>query len=135
MSKKLIVLLVEDNPDDELFFTKILKEEYDLELLRVETELAYRNEIPNLKPDIIISDLILPSFDGMSALQIKQEIAPDIPFILTTSALNELVAVESMKAGADDYIIKEHIDRLIPAIESALNKANTEKIKKKTFLL
>ncbi|HET54632.1 MAG TPA: PAS domain S-box protein [Ignavibacteria bacterium] len=133
MKKKLIVLLVEDNPCDENILTVLLEKEFDLQLTRVETEDEYRNELGSISPDIILCDYTLPSFDGLSALKIKQKLFPQLPFIIVTGSNNEEIAVECMKAGADDYVLKENTNRLIPAINSAITKAKNWMLQHETL--
>jgi PAS domain S-box-containing protein len=88
----------------------------------VETKEAYINALLDFKPDVILSDYSLPTFDGMKALLYRSELAPSIPFILVTGSINEETAVEIMKAGADDYVIKEHLTRIGSAIKTAIEK-------------
>ena len=88
----------------------------------VDTKENFINALQNFKPDIILSDYSLPNFNGMQALLIKEELAPSISFILITGTLNEETAVEIIKAGADDYIIKEHLARLCSAIRTSIEK-------------
>ncbi len=125
MKENLKVLLVEDDPNDAKMLSKELGKYYNLTIDHVETEEEYRKEINSFTPDIILSDYSLPAFDGMKALSIRQQLAPLIPFILLTGSINEETAVECMKAGADDYLIKEHLHRLSPAIKSAIEKKKT----------
>jgi DNA-binding NtrC family response regulator len=76
----------------------------------------------NLNPNIVISDYSMPAFDGMSALRIVKEFNPETPFLVLTGSMNEEIAVECMKAGACDYVIKEHLSRLPYAIQVALER-------------
>jgi len=95
----------------------------------VENEADFRKEIIDFNPDLIISDYSMPAFDGMTALKIKIQINNTIPFIILTGSMNEETAVACMKAGADDYVIKENLHRLVPAIELAFQKhANVQAI-------
>ena len=94
------------------------------------TKEDYIRSIQGFKPDIILSDYSLPTFNGMQALLIRNELAPSIPFILVTGSMNEETAVEVMKAGADDYVIKEHITRLGTAIKTTLEKQEIVRSKK-----
>ncbi|HPT04489.1 MAG TPA: PAS domain S-box protein, partial [Bacteroidales bacterium] len=82
--------------------------------------------LENFKPHIVVSDYMLPSFNGLKALQLVQKISPDIPVIILTGSMNEDTAVDCMKAGATDYVIKEHIKRLG---QSILNAIEQQKIK------
>lgn len=130
MEKSLNILLVEDYPSD----AELVKRNLSRAGLRyayqvVETRSTYIKALNEFKPDLILSDYTMPSFNGMDALVIRKDLAPHIPFILVTGSLNEDVAVECMKAGADDYVIKENLTRLVPSIEAAILKQ--ENIKKK----
>lgn len=123
LSKKFRVLFVEDSEiDKEIAEREMIRSGLDFTSTRVETEEEYLNEVTNNKPDIIISDYSLPTFDGMSALKIALKMRLQIPFILMTGSTNEETAVECMKAGADDYIIKENLNRLVPALWAAVEK-------------
>ena len=95
----------------------------------VETKEDYVKAIQDFNPDIILSDYSLPNFNGMQALIIRQELSPSIPFILVTGSINEETAVEVMKFGADDYVIKEHISRIGPAIKTAIEKKEIIRLK------
>ena len=86
----------------------------------METEIDFREGLISYKPDIILSDYNLPAFNGMSALKLVKDISPSIPFIIVTGSMNEETAVECMKAGAADYVIKEHLSRLTSTVKSAL---------------
>jgi len=121
MNQSLKILLAEDNPNDvKLLEIELKKEKMQYELLVTDNEQDFRNAIKDLNPDIIISDYSMPVFDGMSALKIKKEMCPDIPFIIVTGSINEETAVICLKAGADDYVIKEQISQIIKSIHTAL---------------
>jgi len=126
MKKQLTILLLEDNVADAKFLERALSKNFeDFALTVIETREEYLAEIK--KPyDIIISDYALPAFDGMEALQIKNEEKPFLPFIITTGSTNEAIAVKCMKAGADDYVIKEHIARIGEAVKRAIALKKTE---------
>ena len=128
MADNLAILFVEDLITDfELALYEIKKVNPDIICKRVDNQEDYIDSIRSFKPDIIISDYIMPQFNGMKALVIKQEKAPDIPFIMLTGSTNEETAVQCMKAGADDYVIKEHIKRLPLCITSALANAKVKR--------
>ncbi|KAF0213882.1 MAG: hypothetical protein FD178_2721 [Ignavibacteria bacterium] len=121
--ESLKILFVEDLTSDvELNLREIKKNEIEFVSLVVETKEDYIKALTEFKPDIILSDYSLPKFNGMQALLIKKELTPLIPFILVTGSLNEETAVEIMKADADDYLLKENIRRLVPAMKSAIEK-------------
>jgi len=123
MEQPLKILFIEDMlTDAEMIWREISKNKINFEKKLVENKTDYIDALKSFKPDLIISDYSLPQFDGMSALLIKNEISPLVPFILVTGSINEEVAVEIMKAGADDYVIKQHLSKLGASIQSALNK-------------
>ncbi|MGC8722642.1 MAG: PAS domain S-box protein [Acidobacteriota bacterium] len=123
MSQPLRILLVEDVPTDAaLVEREIRKEDLDFVSRRVETREEFLAALEEFEPDLILSDYNLPQFDGLSALRLAGERAPEVPFIIITGSLNEETAVECMKAGADDYILKDRLARLVPAIRGAMEK-------------
>ena len=120
---KLKVLLVEDIPSDAELAERSLKGGgLDMESRRVDTKAAYLEALAGFRPDIVISDYSMPAFDGMSALILAKASDPMLPFIVLTGSMNEDTAVECMKAGASDYVIKEHITRLPFAVKEALSR-------------
>jgi len=130
MINKLRILMVEDvDSDAELIKYEIRKSGIQFTEMIVTTQDEYINALNEFKPEFILSDYILPSFNGMQALRIRQQMAPDIPFILVTGSMNEETAVEVMKAGADDYVIKEHITRIGTAIKTSLEKRDIIRMK------
>lgn len=124
------ILFVEDLPTDaELIWKEIERDKIVFEKVLVENEQDYVSAICSFAPDLVISDYSLPQFDGFTALTIKNRLAPQIPFILVTGSVNEETAVEIMKAGADDYVIKDNLARLGGAIRSAISKKDALRIK------
>ena len=123
MATQIKVLLVEDLPSDALLVLREIKKN-NIEILShvVDSLEEYVAELREFQPDIILSDYNLPAFNGMKALCLRKEMAPHTPFILVTGTNNEETAVECMKAGADDYIIKENLKRLGQAFMAALEK-------------
>ena len=121
--KDIHILFAEDLPTDvELAVRELHKGGISFKYKVVETEEDFRQQLASFKPDIVISDYSMPSFDGMSALQIARDLPYDLPFIILTGSMNEETAVACMKAGANDYVIKEQIKRLPFAVKEALNK-------------
>lgn len=117
------ILFIEENlTDAELIWSQIDNDKilFTKKLVKMKTD--YIEAIDLFRPDIIISAFSLPQFNGKEALIIRNDLAPSIPFILVTASINERVAVECMKAGADDYIIKKNLSRLGEAIKSAMKK-------------
>jgi PAS domain S-box-containing protein len=90
--------------------------------MRVDTREEFIKALNEFKPDIIISDYMMPSFNGLQALKEVKKSNPEIPFILCTGSINEETAVECIKAGATDYVIKEHLTRLPFAVKEALEQ-------------
>jgi|WetSurMetagenome_2_1015567.scaffolds.fasta_scaffold00461_3 PAS domain S-box-containing protein len=131
MIGKLKILFVEDvKTDAELIWREIEKNKISFSKILVDNRDSFLEYMKDFEPDLIISDYKLPQFDGMTGLQLRNERAPFIPFILVTGSVNEEVAVECMKAGADDYILKENLSRLGPAIINSINKTKLSKAKK-----
>lgn len=123
MSEPIRVLMVEDVPTDAgLNEREIRRVIPACEFRRVETREEFLTALEAFHPDIILSDFNLPQFDGMTALKLAQTRCPEIPFIIVTGAMNEDTAVDCMKAGSWDYVIKEHIKRLGSAVQNGLIK-------------
>jgi PAS domain S-box-containing protein len=132
MESELKILFVEDMPADVEFAKRTLdKEGIKFQSLIVENEIDFIRELEQFVPDIIISDYSMPHFDGMRALKISLEKCHNTPFILLTGSLNEETAVECIKTGASDYLIKEQITRLPFAVKDALEKTKTRLEKEK----
>ncbi len=130
MDQELKILFVEDMPaDNELTIFELKNSGLIFSSIRVETENEFKKAIIEFKPELIISDYTMPEFDGMKALLIAKETCPDIPFILLTGSVNETTAVNCMKAGANDYILKGHSERLPFAIKEALENVKLRKEK------
>jgi PAS domain S-box-containing protein len=91
---------------------------------RVETREDFLRELDQNPPDVILSDHGLPSFDGFTALAIAQDKCPDTPFIFVTSSMGEEVAVESLRSGASDYVLKSRLTNLVPVVQRALRLAD-----------
>jgi len=132
MEKKLNVLLIEDLPSDaELAKREILKVLPNTQFRVVDNKEDYLKEIDRFQPSLMVSDYQMPKFDGFSALLLRNNLIPNVPFIMLTGSVNEEVAVKCMKNGADDYVIKEHIKRLGQAILNALDKKQVENERKR----
>jgi PAS domain S-box-containing protein len=119
------ILLVEDLPSDAHLAEYEVAKALSRYLLRVvETKTDFMKALSEFQPDIVVSDYQLPSFDGLSVLRIVLDMSPVTPVIILTGSMNEDTAVDCMKAGAVDYVIKEHIKRLGPAILNAIRQRN-----------
>jgi signal transduction histidine kinase len=124
MKKQIRILMVEDDPADaELIKYALRKDGLPFTIERVETNEDYVLALETDVPDVILSDYSLPSFDGYTALAIAQKKLPDVPFIFVTGTLGEEVAIETLKNGATDYVLKLRLSRLGPAVHRALREA------------
>src|ERR1035437_9680651 len=118
------VLIIEDSENDkELVLNELRHGGYNPEYICVETREALNNALNKQSWDIILSDYAMPEFDGLSALRIVKEKGLYIPFILISGTIGEDVAVTAMKSGAQDYIMKGNLKRLIPAVTRELKEA------------
>ena len=117
------ILVLEDNDADaELVEVELRRAELDFTARRVVTRPDFERALREFLPDIIVSDHQLPQFSGVAALELARARAPHAPFILLTGSLDEETAVEYMKAGAADYILKGRLTRLGPAVRGALER-------------
>ena len=122
-STALRVLLLEDVPmDAELIEYELERARISCELRRVDERDAFVSALAEFRPDIILSDFTLPQFDGMRAMELARAWAATVPFIIVTGSINEETAVQCMKAGATDYLLKSNLARIGPALLSALER-------------
>ncbi|MBI4661129.1 MAG: PAS domain S-box protein [Verrucomicrobia bacterium] len=124
MNKVLRVLIIEDVLADVVLINSELRRGgLSFRSKRVESKEAFLEEIQQETPDVILADHGLPTFDSFTALTIAQKECPSVPFIFVTGALGEEMAIETMKSGATDYVLKNHLQNLVPAIKRALRQA------------
>ena len=117
------ILLVEDNPNDaELIEAMLAGAGIACTWERVETREAFVEALERGTFDLILSDYSLPAFDGLTALGLTRERCPELPFIVVSGTLGEEAAIESLKQGATDYVMKQRLTRLVPAVERALRE-------------
>jgi PAS domain S-box-containing protein len=115
------VLILEDNPyDAELNVKTLDKENWSVDSRISSDEKTFKSILSEFDPDIILSDYNLPVFNGMDALQIARDEKPLTPFIIVTGSLDEEIAADCIKQGAWDYVLKEHLGRLNPAVKNAI---------------
>jgi signal transduction histidine kinase len=125
MKSQLTILLLEDNQDDaELAVVALRAGGIEFVIVRAENRSEFVAAIETNDLDLILSDYALPSFDGLSALKIARQMLPDTPFIFVSGTMGEELAIESLKSGATDYVLKNRLARLGPAVVRAL--AETE---------
>jgi PAS domain S-box-containing protein len=114
------------NEDSEIDFRLLQAEfkraKFDGELRQVATREDFIRALPEFRPDLIISDYYLIGFNGLDALEIVKRLQPDTPFIILTNALNEETAVECMKRGATDYVLKNKLPRLVAILQTTLER-------------
>lgn len=123
------ILLLEDSwADAELIGTTLKKSINDCDFLRVETRTDFIKALKTETLDLILADYALPSFDGFSALELARAICPEVPFIIISGILGEERAIETLKSGATDYVLKQRLERLVPAVERALREAEERKL-------
>ena len=130
------IIFIEDLPSDvDLAVLELRKEKLIFEYTTVCTRVDLIKALKKFKPDLIISDYMMPAFNGLQALKEVKEFNPEIPFILCTGSIYEETAVECIKAGAEDYVIKEHMTRLPFAVKEALEQHRMLTEKKAAELL
>src|SRR6267378_5595790 len=121
---KLRLLHLEDSSKDaELLRRKMSKEWPDCHILVVASEADFQHALKQGQFQLILADYRLPGFCGLAALALAQQHCPEIPFIFISGVMGEDVAVEAVKMGAADYVLKDRLARLVPAIRRALNEA------------
>ena len=122
MKSTLRILLVEDSPADaELLLAALEEEGIAFDAVRVDTKAEFLSALSTDRFDLILSDCSMPSFDGFSALKIFRELTacrklPEAPFIFVSGTLGEELAIETLKNGATDYVLKHRLSRLGPAV-------------------
>jgi PAS domain S-box-containing protein len=118
------ILSLEDDPNDAELILELLEADgIACEFLRVDTQTAFQASLEQGEIDLILADYTLPSFDGLSALQLAMTLRPEAPFIFVTGTLGDEVAIEALKVGATDYVLKTRLSRLVPAVQRALREA------------
>jgi PAS domain S-box-containing protein len=136
MSRSLRTLIVEDSEEDTLLILHALRRGgWEVAHKRVDTAAAMSQALDTQGWDVIIADFSLPQFSGPAALALAVARGSDLPFILISGVVGEEMAVQSMKAGADDYISKNSLARLAPAVDRELQKANERRQARLTDLL
>jgi signal transduction histidine kinase/DNA-binding response OmpR family regulator len=131
MMQPLHVLLLEDSLlDAELIQANLTTNWTECQLTRVENRTDFLTQLESNTFDLILSDYSLPTFDGLTALEIVRDRCPEIPFIFVSANLGEEVAIETLRNGATDYVLKQRLERLAPVAERAVREAR-ERIERK----
>ena len=126
MANVLRIIIVEDSEDDAHFVkAEIEKAGYELTATRVDTADALRSALMQRDWDLVLSDHSMPGFSAPAALKVFHASGLDIPFIIVSGTIDEELAVSLMRAGAHDFIMKDRLGRLVPAIERELEGVYT----------
>ena len=124
MHRPLRILSIEDDPKDAELIQDLLEAEGIVcEVSRVETQAALETSLQQGEIDLILADYTLPSFDGLSALKLAMKVCPEVPFLFVSGTLGEEIAIEALKVGATDYVLKTRLSRLVPSVVRALREA------------
>jgi diguanylate cyclase (GGDEF)-like protein/PAS domain S-box-containing protein len=127
------LLFAEDNSDDaELQLRELKRAGLKVVHRVVDSKAKFESSVREFAPDVILSDFTMPSFDGMEALRLAVELAPDTPFIFVSATLGEDYAVRALRNGATDYVLKTNLIRLPAAVERALLEAETRRARRRT---
>jgi hypothetical protein len=125
-------LYLEDDPwDQDLLRRALVKAHLECDLEFVASEQEFKTGLAKGPPDLIISDFTLPGYDGLSALHLAHSVYPETPFLFVSGTIGEERAVASLKSGATDYILKNHLDRVAPAIQRALAESEDRRQRKR----
>lgn len=132
MPKDLRILILEDSePHAELLELLLHEGGLRFTAARADSREGFQLELETRAPDLILSDYALPAFDGLEALAMAKQRTPDVPFIFVTGTMGEEVAIETLKSGATDYVLKTKLSRLVPAVERALREAEERRQRKR----
>src|SRR2546422_613917 len=126
------LLLTEDNPADaELELRELKRAGLRIAHRIADTEQGFVSALREFSPDVILSDFSMPGFDGMAALALARDLAPDTPFVFVSGTLGEEYAVRALRNGATDYVLKTNLIRLPAAVERALLEAQTRRARRR----
>ena len=127
------ILHLEDDQRDHNLVREILAvENFDGDIQNVQTRQQFEQAVESSTFDVILSDLSLPQYNGMEALAFAREKQPDVPFVFLSGTMGEQSAVDSLRNGATDYVLKEHLNRrLVPALRRALREAGERSERKR----
>ena len=132
-ARTLRVLLVEDSEDDSLLLSRALRRGgFEPLCQRVETRQAMEQALKEQPWDLILADHAMPRFSAPEALDLVKKCGLDIPFIIVSGHIDEQTAVAAMKSGAHDYVMKERLARLLPAVERELREAEVRRARQKS---
>jgi PAS domain S-box-containing protein len=122
-NKQLRILLLEDQAEDaELALRELRRDGIDHVALRVANEADFLTQLRQFNPDLVLADHGLPAYDCLAALQIARKECPEAPFIFLSGTLHEGMAIEALRRGATDYVLKHRLEALVPAVRRALRE-------------
>lgn len=125
MKQSLQIVHIEDSPDDsELVQHLLRKDGLDCAIRRVDTRAQLFEELEHSHCDVILADCALPNFSGFQALEIARALKPEVPFIFVSGTIGEETAIKSLQDGATDYVLKQRMSRLVPAVRRALAESS-----------
>ncbi|MBW4685184.1 MAG: response regulator [Komarekiella atlantica HA4396-MV6] len=126
-------LLLEDNPlDAEVLQVTLSDGGIDYKLMWVKTRTEFVTALEIQQFDLILADYTLPDCDGISVLEIAHKLCPDVPFIFVSGSLGEELAIETLKSGATDYVLKQRLGRLVPSVQRALRETQERRERQRT---
>ena len=124
MKQALNILHIEDSIEDSELINRLLANEgFECRITRVETRPQVFDALEKQSFDLILADCKLPDFSGLRALEIAHALKPETPFVFVSGTIGEETAIESLRNGATDYVLKDRLSRLVPAVRRALAEA------------
>ena len=130
LTQTLRIVLLEDNPADAaLIDTELKKSGLNYETVSCDDEEQYRKALTTSKPHVILADFAVPTFDGIAALQLRDALCPDVPFIFLSGIMGEELAIEAVKSGATDYVMKHNLFALSLAVKRAVNEVHERNLR------
>src|SRR5919202_1073305 len=132
-TKPLRILYLEDDPlDAELIQATLADGGIGCEVSWVQTRTDFTAALEGADEfDLVLADYSLQDFDGLSALEVTREVRPEVPFVLVSGAVGEDRAIEALKSGATDYVLKQRLERLVPAVRRAVGEAEEHRERKR----
>src|SRR5437867_3739635 len=132
MKNEIRILILEDVPTDaELIQAELRRAGFPIVAAVVESREEFVTALTGFDPHLVLSDKSLPRMDGITALLLTRELRPDLPFILVSGSVGEEKAIELLTGGATDYVLKDRMSRLVPAVRRALQEAEVRAERRK----